>query len=425
MTSQLDRNLKSSPIPCYLFIFVKDNNTTKHHNTKEGQYEASMPITTIRRASEVFKMEDSDEEVFYECLTPPQTPSPTTTKTFHLPLSTLSIYCRQHNSANSSKKASIVPQDGVPRILRDSAANDYLLPQKNATTLSSVVESLSASHMTFSEATPPPTTPPSTPPSSYAQLSNPYDKYENGECIESSPPSDVPPLSPSSSVSTTRTISEPPTPGKDGSIRPRRFWTSPTSPPSSRTSTSNKLDIRTSTDTNLQHREVTSRQTPIRRNQSRASPKPATSTRLARSSNVSNFIALIAQTGPFIPEGFHITNWPEAHSVIETETFEAGNVSGYGTYPVQLTAQQLARQKCNIMRSKVRHYGVDDEIKVVKSSGSVSGESEISSERDKDLEKGSHIGALVWKEEDVDADTFTEVKLIGTCIWPTAEEKCA
>ncbi|KAH7419349.1 hypothetical protein BKA64DRAFT_634043 [Cadophora sp. MPI-SDFR-AT-0126] len=379
-------------------------------------------------ASEAFKMEESDKDIFYEWLTPPQTPSPTITKTLHLPLSTLSIYCRQHSSANYSNKASTVLQNGIDKILTASADNDHLSSQKNATTLSSVLEPSSSGHLTFSEAAAPPTTPPSTHPSSYTLLWNPNDNCENGGCIESSPPSEVPPLSPSSSVSTTQTISEPPTPGKDGSIRPRRFWTSPTSPPSPHTSTSNEINTRTSSETNLQHRDVTSQQTPAtptpkpkssRRKHSHASRKPAKTTGLIRRHIVPS---IVPESGPFIPEGFHIISWPEAHSVIEPDTFESGHIIGYGKYPVPLTAQQLFREKRNIMRRKVRHYGVDDEIKIVRSSGSVSGESEMSSEGDNDSKKDDGE-VVVWKERDTDANTVVDVESIGRGLFPTREEK--
>ncbi|KAK0128538.1 hypothetical protein ONS95_000505 [Cadophora gregata] len=343
-------------------------------------------------------MEDLDEEVFYECLATPQTPTPT--RTFHLPLSTLSIYCRQHDSSTTSNKTSELAQNGAKDIFSDSTTNKNFQAEKIAPILSSVVIEYSPpSHMTSIKEAATPHIPPSTPPSSYAQLSNPYEGHGFSGYVDSNTTSEAPPLSPSSSVSTTESISEPPTPGKDGSIRPRRFWSSPTPIPSPQTFSSNKLDILTSSESNLQHRGVTGQQIP-------ASPTSVPESirvnqRLVSKSTVSALVGrrkasrIVLATGPYIREGFKLVNWPEAHPVLETDALESGHVIGYGTYPVQLTFQQLARQKRNIMRRKVQHYRLDEEIKIVKSYGSVSGESETSSEGDKDSEKGTHIEVAV------------------------------
>ena len=361
-------------------------------------------------------MEGSDEEVFYECFTPPQTPSPATPRTFHLPLSTLSIYCRQHNLAKVSNKASKIPQYGASTVLRGSSTKN-LPHQKSATSRSSVGKSTSTSHMT-SSATVSPITPPSTPPSSYAHLSNTHEKHESGGNIESSPLFETPSLSPSSSVSTS--LSEPPTPTRNGSINPRRFWNShiPTAAPKS--SETNKLDQATPPGANLEHLAGTPQQTPtpkprrICAKQSLASKKPTSSSSSVKRQKVSD---VVPQSDPFVPEGFKLVDWPENHSVIKAENVEHGHVIGYGTYPVPLTAQQVARQKRDIMRRKVRHYGVDDEVKIVRSSGSVSGESETSTEEDKISDKQ----VVTSKDDDNAVDNLAELKPFGLGIL-SAEE---
>jgi len=375
-------------------------------------------------ASEGFNMEESDEDVFYECLSPPQTPSPSTTNTFYLHLSTLSIYCRQHNSVKYSNKASKLPQYGASKSIRGSVANDYLPHQKETTSLKSIVESSISSHMTFS-ATVSPTTPPSNPPSSYAQLSHVYENHENVENVELSPCFEAPPLSPSSSVSTS--LSEPPTPTRNGSINRRRFWISRIPTPSPKASTSNDLDKALSPGANSEHLAGTPQQTPtpptrkprtIRAKHSLAAKKPTSSATSVKRRKVPDFVP---QKDPCVPEGFKLVDWPKNHSIIEAEKVEHGHVIGYGTYPVPLSTQQLARQKRDIMRRKLRHYGVDDEVKIIRSSGSVSGESETSSEEDKISDKQ----VVTSKEDDNGVDNLAELNYFSLGILSAEKRKCA
>ncbi|KAG4427830.1 hypothetical protein IFR05_016688 [Cadophora sp. M221] len=343
-------------------------------------------------------MYESEDDTFYDCLTPPQTPSPQPSKKFYLPLSTLSIYCRENGSSKSSNKRSILPQDGSLSNFSDSATINKDLSPPNLPYLSSVVESSSYSHMTDPEAAPAeaPRTPPSTPPTSRARLSNTYQNagVSRGSFLDSSPTTETPPLSPSASVSTTESVSEPPTPTRNGSTDPTRFSTPRYSTALPPTSDLNKLDNLTSADSNARHIDSTLSSTPAT-----PTPKPARkkdtykslasnkkTTVIVRKRKVSKFIP---EPGPFIPEGLHLVEYPAAQNIIEPDTLEAGHIIGYGLYPVQTTALKIARERCRIMRNKMRHYTRND-VKNV-SSGSVSGESETLEEMKVDGEKGKEL----------------------------------
>ncbi|KAH6724247.1 hypothetical protein BKA61DRAFT_687382 [Leptodontidium sp. MPI-SDFR-AT-0119] len=335
-------------------------------------------------------MYESDDDIYYECLTPPQTPSPQPTKKFYLPLSTLSIYCRENGSSKSSNKRSVLPQDGPLSNPNNSATIDKAFSPTYPSYLSSVVKSSTPSHMTGPEAAPPvdPTTPPSTPPTSHARFSNTYHNSGMNSFPKSSPTIETPPLSPSASVSTTQSVSEPPTPIRNGSIESRGSTSTP-STTSPETSDPIELDNLASGLSNAQHSDITRLPTPptpatptsnparkTRNRQNLASKKKTTAP--ARKSKVPKFIP---EPGPFIPEGLHLVDYPAAHSIIVPDTLEAGHIIGYGLYPVQPKALQIAREKCRIMRNKLCHYGMDGGVKDFRSFGLVSRESETSVEK--------------------------------------------
>ncbi|KAH7342676.1 hypothetical protein BKA65DRAFT_552293 [Rhexocercosporidium sp. MPI-PUGE-AT-0058] len=338
------------------------------------------------------RMDETNEEVFYECLTPPQSPSPQATKRFYLPLSTLSIYCREKSSTKPSSKSSVLRQNGVFSNPNDSATIDKALSTIHLSYLSSVAPSSTSSHMTDYEAAlaVAPTTLLSTALTSYGRLSHTYQNLGVGSYLDSSPATDAPPLSPSSPGSTIQSLSEPPTPTGNGSIDPSRFSTSPPSSPRPETSNPNKVDDLTSVTSNSQHSDTTPPPTPLT-----PTPKPA------RKSYYQNLASkkktntpskkrrvpiFIPEPGPFIPEGLHLVKYPTASSTIVPDTLEAGHIIAYGLYPVQPTALQIAREKRRVTRKKVRYYGAGDEVKNVLSSGSVSGESESSEDMEQDAE---------------------------------------
>ena len=73
------------------------------------------------------------------------------------------------------------------------------------------------------------------------------------------------------------------------------------------------------------------------------------------------------------------------------------------------------------MRRKLRHYGVDDEVKIIRSSGSVSGESETSSEEDKISDKQ----VVTSKEDDNGVDNLAELNYFSLGILSAEKRKCA
>lgn len=377
-------------------------------------------------------MDDSNRDVFYECPSPSQTPPLEATKKFYLPLSTPSIYCRQNGSPKVSTKTSLLPQHGPLDINSDSTITNKVLSLTHVDFQSSVVESCLDGHMTDLNLTSDPTTPPSTPTPSNVGQAVFYE--DGGSYVVSSPTPDTPPLSPSSSISTS--LSEPSTPTRSGSIDPHRFSTSPQSNISSHRNKYNDSGPLVAGLLEWKNDDTTPQIPPT--------PTPKSSTGRAKNRNALTLTAKkntiitirrrkipksIPQPGPFIPEGLHTTQFPAAdeETIIIPDTLEAGHIIAYGTCPVPATRLEIARQRRRILKNKVRHYGMDDEVKNVRSSGSVSGESETSEESgsensgESESVRGGQSGfaVVIWKEgardgggeEDVFVDALTEVEV--------------
>ncbi|KAL2075531.1 hypothetical protein VTL71DRAFT_474 [Oculimacula yallundae] len=336
-------------------------------------------------------MAQSTQDIFYEGLAPAENIQATTKWLFSLiPIPTFSIFRRKNGTSSSPTDTSLqtgrdFPINGVIFSNTGPAAPPLLSKR------SSVVAIPTDHHMTNLELFSSQETLPSTPPQrSHLQ----YRYYEGYNQHEGSPTSSTPPFSPSStrstsSASTTSTsLSEPPTPARNNNIDACVYSTSPQSQTSFIPTKLNDFGALLADEAsgwNGSHISSPQESTilslePIRKKSSISKPakkqkqkqKPKYTSKAYRGPKP------ILETGPFIFEGLHLVQYPESNNIIDPDILEAGHIIGYGSRPKQATALQIARERRLIMRNKARHYGIDDEVKTVKSSGSVSRESSSS-----------------------------------------------
>ncbi|CZS97399.1 hypothetical protein WAI453_008600 [Rhynchosporium graminicola] len=322
-------------------------------------------------------MEFLSQDIFYECSTPTEPPSSYTnwfSLRLSLPLPLISFFRRKIGSGPGTAKTSLHhDQDSHSHVTNHSNVDNAAPPQLPE--VPSVMEVACTGHMINYNLPFVPQTPPSTPP----QGSRPvFDcSYEEDEYDSTL---STPPLSPSSSRSTstaTTWLSEPSTPTRNSGIEPHCFPISPLSEFSSpsikpndichllanQKSEWNDTGITSSQITTIPSQESTRKQ---------SSSNKTTKKQKQKQKNRPKYPFHVLETGPFIPEGLHLVQFPASSMIIAPDTLEAGHIIGYGSRAVQSSAFKIARERRQIMRNKARHYGMGDTLKTVGLHGSTS-----------------------------------------------------